>query len=387
MTTMSTFSYEELRKFLVDRLELVKTRLRKASEEDIKLLSYEAVYVFLRLTCFLVDSGYSELAVAAWQAMLEMTFARPISTDESEPMLSSLGDFWESEVPRIGEDGAKGWKDFAEAETLEEAPDPKRDRPAGPLETRDHYKAWAATEKERARASRLPARTLDEGVDNDPFRVVMFSDVKDMLIWLPSCVLPHISSLVQDAFLLFCGLPPVSGNSEQISSLIADPFIFEWEGALTMASTGGPIPSGDSANLSIKYPSFTANGSRMAMSPDTLFSGRDWFNYIPRRPDPDARVDLAWAIAAIRHIVRVCGAEELAEYYLALEWVNSSVGARKVSKALLKQYPSNIRLYNAYALIERANDNLDISRKVLASATSQRLVSCFIATQQLSLSD
>ncbi len=37
----------------------------------------QIIYVFLRLTRFLADAGFGELALAAWQASLELNLARP----------------------------------------------------------------------------------------------------------------------------------------------------------------------------------------------------------------------------------------------------------------------------------------------------------------------
>lgn len=58
------------------------------------------------------------------------------------------------------------------------------------------------------KCSQAPARTMDEVVEDDPYRVIMFSDIEDFMILLP----PQSEELRQlciDAFLLFCRLPPM----------------------------------------------------------------------------------------------------------------------------------------------------------------------------------
>ncbi len=377
LTSLSSFSYEGVRQFLIERMQLVKTKLLTATGDDVELLSRQAIYVFLRLTRFLSDSGFSELAVAAWQTLLEMTFSRPDTAGDPKTMISSFRDFWESEVPRIGEDGARGWAHFADAEDMAEPPDPKENQPAKLPETRDQYKAWATLEESSAGIARIPARTLDEGVENDPYRVVMFSDIEEFLLWLPSSIVPEATSQLQDSFLLFCRLPPAFASDEFVRLALDDPFITdcrEAAEALQKDSTAEALAA-ESIDLSSKRPLFTAIGSRVAMSADILFSPSAWFHYLQASPRAEEQIDTAWMLSVTKHLVRVRGFGELAEYYLALEWVNEPASARKVSKALLKQYPSRIRLYNAYALIESANKNVEVSRKVLSSSAGQNLVS------------
>ncbi len=77
-------------------------------------------------------------------------------------------------------------------------------------------------------------------------------------------------------------------------------------------------------------------------------------------------------LATLCQVVCLFGVEDLGEYCMSLEWINDPARAKKVAKAVLKQYPSNIRFYHAYALMERANGNLDNSHEVLQSAIRAR---------------
>ncbi|KAL2016481.1 hypothetical protein VTK56DRAFT_3477 [Thermocarpiscus australiensis] len=403
LTRVATFTYEELSRFFTEKLRSLGGRLREAGTsaggadgkkeaEEVSSLCGQLVYVFLRLTCFLHDCGYAELAVAAWQAMLEVAFCRPTAAEgNAESALSSFAEFWESEVPRLGEEGAKGWRQFVEVGGDVMA-DPalsagvQRDDDAGNTpRSSDPIAAWAAAEQQASAKARMPARTLDEGPEDDPFRVVMFSDIKDFLVWFPSPVLPRVRLLLLDAFLVFCGLPAACLSGDEFAALLNDPFVHCRSQVLDLGL--GPGVVGASSELSKRAPEFRPQGGIMAISPELLFSGNSWFRYLDRllntHQPGDRRVDASWVLCTLRYLVKMCGIEELAEYYLALEWLNEPAGARKVAKGLLKQYSSNIRLYNAYALVEQANQNCDISHKVLSSATGLALSSASSDAQLL----
>jgi hypothetical protein len=113
----------------------------------------------------------------------------------------------------------------------------------------------------------------------------------------------------------------------------------------------------------------------IAISPDVLFAGSGWFSYLYQARDEP--VDPAWVVNTIRQLVTQNEIGELAEYYLAMEWLNDPSGAKRVAKGLLKKYPSNTRLYNGYALAEWRNRNIEVTRTVLSSATTQDLVSLY----------
>jgi len=363
--------------FIMDKLRALGKKLLDTSViEDTgkgNELCSQLIYNFLRLTRFLVDSGYSELAVAAWQAELEMVFCRPVvlSKAAEDTALASFSEFWESEVTRIGEEGAKGWREFEETGGMADPPDPKSDKPGEPLKTRDKFKAWATVELQKASRSHIPARTLDEGTEDDPFRVVMFSDIKELLVWLPTAVLSRVGTQLLDAFLLFCGLPTARLSSGLVDDARNDPFVAGQSEAFEIdldSTTPGTLDE------TKRTPELRQQGGSMAFSQNVLFSGTTWFRYLDnwqRMGWSDAHS--TWILETLKQLVKGHGQEQLAEYYLAAAWLNEPNSARKVAKGLLKQYSSNLRLYSAYALIESANGNPDVSEKVLSAATSQEL--------------
>ncbi|KAK3356956.1 NRDE-2, necessary for RNA interference-domain-containing protein [Lasiosphaeria hispida] len=386
----ATFTFDGVRGFITEKLRGLRARLAEICGREgteVAEVCGQTVYVFLRLTKFLRDAGYVELAVAAWQVVLEMSFERPEGQgDDGRAAMGGFADFWESEVPRIGEDGAKGWRHFEEAAgAMEDLPEAKENTAVDVPRMGDAFKVWLAVEQEVASRSRMPARTMDEGTEDDPFRVVMFSDIEDLLVWFPTSILLWVRPQLIDAFLLFCGLPTAGMTGGLVNADQHDPFIAPWSETFEFeAEDQSPETSLEQGK---RTPEFKQQGGNMALSGDILFSGTAWFQYLDKwsnvyPPNVD-QVDVSWVLGTLKHLVRACRVEELAEYYLAMEWLNEPKGARKVAKGLLKLYSTNLRLYNAYALIEWANHNEEVSEKVLSSAASQSLPSAPTDSQLL----
>lgn len=57
---------------------------------------------------------------------------------------------------------------------------------------------------------------MDEVVEDDPYRVIMFSDIEEFLVRLPSQS-EDLRNLCIGAFLLFCRLPPMASSHSEIS--------------------------------------------------------------------------------------------------------------------------------------------------------------------------
>ncbi|KAJ3528047.1 hypothetical protein NM208_g10398 [Fusarium decemcellulare] len=344
MSNMSTFHYDTIKQMHLDRLGQIMTRSgSNISPEDLS----EAVYVFLRFTRFIYDSGYKELAVAAWQAFLELNLFRLPQLDSKSEAFESLRDFWESEVPRIGEADAQGWAKFVQDGGIGDAPEPVQDNEDLGSQSRDDYKRWASMEHSQAHKARVPARTMDEGTEDDPFRVVMFSDIEPLLFLVPGNIMPVVQQQVLDAFLIFLG----SFASEVEIMPVHD-------------------PSGDEDPVEIqrKPPAFGHKPLCVSRSLGVLFSGSEWFSYLPQKTK-DNEVELGLATNVTKQLVYTANLEGLAAYHLALSAARDGSSVKKTAKALLKRYPTNLGLYGAYALAEFANANHEVATKVLSSAT------------------
>ncbi|EXJ87368.1 hypothetical protein A1O3_04327 [Capronia epimyces CBS 606.96] len=297
------------------------------------------IYLLLRCTLFLWQSGFTERAVGIWQALFEYCFFRP-QLPVSEDPLESFHRFWASEVARIGEEGATGWNSITSPEL-----GPNTDRQDSRMPGLD-FATWAAAEDDQERCSGLPARTLDEVSETDPYRVLLFSDVREFL-FSPST--SEGLRAFQDAFLLFVGLPVLSSLPES-RRWQGDPFVFnhsrcteKWTLSIAPQDLDGE-------------PSMPLNGLSSSRTVAELyfdFLRRFLFQLATRGRDgePD---------------------ELLAEYAIALEAQADLKTARRKAKALLKQRPNSLSLYNTYAVLEYRTGNLEAAERVWSTAISMR---------------
>lgn len=98
-------------------------------------------------------------------------------------LLNSLEEFWESETPRIGEIGAKGWSSWFTSKKVEQARNSETSSALGlNLNISDPYLRWSLLELHSDRHSRLPSRSYDAVSETDPYTTILFADVRDMLM-------------------------------------------------------------------------------------------------------------------------------------------------------------------------------------------------------------
>lgn len=119
-------------------------------------------------------------------------------------LLAELENFWDSEQPRIGEADAKGWRAWDDAQQM---PEPRVGEVSaiGPT-SQDPYVAWYEVERQIAERDRRPMRTTDitaEEDDDDPFRVVLFSDIRQFMVVFRS---PLARSQLARGALVYLGL-------------------------------------------------------------------------------------------------------------------------------------------------------------------------------------
>ena len=370
-TTFSTFRYEEVKEVFVKRIKLLRAALSAVEAGGENALYQQLLYVLLRLTLYIRESGFAELAVATWQGLLEFNFFAPSQIDSPSQKFALFMAFWESEVPRIGEIGALGWCRFAENEDSSLPPEPASDEAANLRDKRHLFASWAKSEQCQAKASRVPARTMDEVTENDPFRVVLTSDIEEYLISLPSDSKTLRRSML-DSFLLFCRLSQIAGPKEIPSY---DMFI---SGGLLERLPSQTWQFGDvqawnadnGAETNIKSV-FETPVSNFASSSETMFAGT-WFNGLESWTacygGDNGPVPYQWIRTALQQLTHSHFSDDFGEYYLAFEWRNGPETIKKVSKALLKQHPSSLRLYNAYAMIEQSRGNKEAASGVFSAA-------------------
>ena len=78
------------------------------------------VDMFVQYCYFLKQVGQLEKAVASFQALIEYNLYSPEVLHEEKVVI--FESFWDSGVPRVGEQGAKGWSYWYTNKTLEPIP-------------------------------------------------------------------------------------------------------------------------------------------------------------------------------------------------------------------------------------------------------------------------
>ncbi|EZF10109.1 hypothetical protein H112_08642 [Trichophyton rubrum D6] len=366
-TTFNNFTYEKCRSVFLECLRVNENQPDSTEKQIISL------YILLRLSLFMREAGFIEHSIGLWQALLEYNFCRPQDlnpTTNRASTVSAFSEFWETEAPRIGEVGSKGWD-----RSTEDSPDPKRDLSVPDVNIKDVFGSWGNIEQTLISSSFLPARTLDEVQEDDPYRVVLFSDISEFLIQLSD---PPMLHLLVDAFLIFCRLPTIlNEGSERTSTWHIDPFLSnrslddmrrspsEWFAYIT---------SKDEEIEGHSPFSFPCSSFRNGF--DTLFGdGKHWFStfqswkttYLGR----NSPIDVEWVRRSLKMLVsKMPDNDHFASYIIAFEYSVDPREAKKYAKSLLKQRPSSIRLYNSYALIEARNGQLAAAEKVWTTTLS-----------------
>lgn len=345
-----TFTYDQCKAVYAECQKIIATQPPEKNRDQFR------IYLFLRLTTFMKDAGYSENAVGLWQAMLEFNYFHPNVAD-GQTTKSLFAEFWDSEVSRVGEEGAKGWKSGSSPEM-----EPRSDTSSLQIKSSYIFPSWADCEQERALDASLPARTLDEVNDEDPYRVIITSDVSDYLF---SATDLEKKLLLLDAFLCFCRLPPLPAHGRGPKrQWWTDRFLCSSELSWVQVAT----------NSLLRQDTRTASPmTNFATDTSTLFANSEhWFSSWQdiSHSSTDPRL-LRFQQLALRQLAdALLDNEQLTEYAIAHQLKYDAKEARKLAKALLKQRPSNLRLYNAYALVENRLGNFEAAERVWSTAIS-----------------
>lgn len=397
LTTFSSFKYEDVVAEYLECFKALKTAQQAHKSPRDPLSPNSILLLVLRLTLFMREAGFRERAVAIWQALFERHCFKPneYRTLEIDPdsscqakALSAFEEFWESEVPRIGEDGAQGWSKYALRS--EEPPSPKTGVDVDSEDDPDVYRSLASLERVRSLQARYPGRTIDDVAEDDPFRVILFSDVRDIVDAVPFGLQDH--TLLVEHFLTFCNLPPLYDTGvEEIARLDnRDPFLRNemlnsWGASLTAwkIQFAAEIPKpADAIELPVSSSPFNIPITDYVVSTDTLFAVKgSWFSPIDKwllevTPD-EGPVPRDFIHRTLKALLDVgIGGDVLAEYLLALELRLSPETSMKTAKKLIKARPTSLRLYNAHVRLECRLGKPDKATKTLSAAVN---ASCSMA--------
>jgi hypothetical protein len=228
-------------------------------------------------------------------------------------------------------------------------PEPRTESPEAMIDEQRVFESWATAEIHQAMKSRDPARTTDEVEEDDPYRVILFSDIKDFVHYFDS---KQARLSLVDAFMAFCRLPPLPYSDGQSWSQAwwADSFIrneiLEQSGIYhhqhylnDQKPRSKEYLISSSAGIESEYPNsiaqkgpFTFKFRNFPSSTETLFGDDSrWFalqdRWLNIYPGDDGPVKVDWLRRVLKNLASRAAPEyNLAIYYLAFEWKNFPEG-------------------------------------------------------------
>ncbi|KAF9527838.1 NRDE-2, necessary for RNA interference-domain-containing protein [Crepidotus variabilis] len=372
---------------IVDAITRLLNKIGDSVGEDVEI---GKLRVFWRATEALRSAGYTERAMAMFQAQAELSFQPPpnILDASFQTKLDSLEEFWDSEVPRTGEENALGWSFWASTQPnndLQTAP-PTSLLPTAPPDL-DPYRQWAAQEIIFDTKATMPSRSDAETAD--PYSMVLFADIRRLLVDIKSSRAKDVFRMI---WLSFLGLH-VPGFSGSLSGKAMDrEDDVGWDDRWNLSHLTRPtrlssiFPSNESKNalLTDSVAGAIIGREREYSSP---FSGlKNWGYGVvdpldlaggePGRVGKSAKgiwgendmVEVDQAM--VRRLFKMLRTGEVNSdenwdvLGLTFELAVSSKSATKASKALLLINQASLVLWGAHAQLERFRGRLDDARKV-----------------------
>lgn len=342
-TNPINFRFEDGKSFFLKCLQNLKDPSSSSSSksgnagggQDVQL------YILLRYTTFLREAGYEELAIATWQGLIEFHLFRPHDLPETSESatLAAFEQFWESEAPRFGEKDARGWRGHEDEDEI--VPLSKPDSGDIVL-AKDHpFQSFASLEQTSMEECQFPGKTMEEVGSDDPFHLIFYSDIKDVLE-ATGLDLPHRTLI--DAFLISMGLPELQNASTSTNYDIRTP---QWRSDVFLVDglLGGHSSATEENSLGGHHL------TRYRMTTDSLFS--EAFVKLQTWIQDGSSPALNLARQCLSMLVEAFPTDDvLAEYHLAFELRYFPETSLKAAKDVLKKQPSSLRLYNACAMIE-----------------------------------
>ncbi|KAF5356140.1 hypothetical protein D9756_004075 [Leucocoprinus leucothites] len=337
--------------------------------------------VFWRIAVLYRGAGFTERAMAMFQAQAELTFKHPSNFGgvTSKARLSELEEFWDSEMPRIGEEGAEGWAKWHASGKPEALVAPATALDKRDATQLDPYRQWSFDETQQDQSSLLPAKSFDQVAEVDPYATVLFSDIRPFLFEIRH---PDTGLAFRLAWLSFLGLQ-VPGFATSLTSDFGPNWDDRWNtGYLTTQShlnmifpslsdqktvmtesTAGALVGREKEYMNSFRIPVKECGKAVVGCLDIIADGskglRSWWN----QEDMEG-VDMLLVrriFAQLRMGVRDVAWDEMA---LGFESTLNLKNSSKLSKSLLSTAQDSLLHWSAHAQLERLRGRLDDARKV-----------------------
>ncbi|KAI8918519.1 NRDE-2, necessary for RNA interference-domain-containing protein [Powellomyces hirtus] len=354
--------------------------VRRDDKIDIKLREEILLHVFSRACFMLAQSGFIERAIALYQAMIEFScFCPPaFATQTYEQRVGMFESFWESEVPRFGEEGAVGWAATLmtnAADSVAMGLDGATPEPSG----KDDIELFANKEQQEEFYNWLPLRSADEDDLEDPYRAVLFDDVSTLMF---NISLPANRNRLILGFLHFLSVHFDGGISSN-HQFFQDPFLHcELAGPVASSFFWPSPPDGsqksitDSSHLELpmmESDPFTVPIKTYPQSSSTMLGARPWFRKWTTADSQKVKADGYGRFEFIRNVLLQCSAmsapiPDALPLLLTFEKEFGIKSAQKTAKSLLKTDRMNLALWNTYAQLDVVRGKPAEARKVYETA-------------------
>ncbi|KAM3422574.1 hypothetical protein BST61_g68 [Cercospora zeina] len=356
------FRYENCKEAYMRCLGMLHQASQNATDKQSQAIAAVQIYVLLRFTIFMREAGYIELSIAVWQALLEWNLRIPADFQNTKctGRLSALEDFWDSECARLGEPDAAGWSNYHASGTAPtRVPEISND-----ATTASSTLANALTaEGEWTRSLCLSTTADDDAAVEDPFRYVMFSDIREVLQRCDG--LGSYNALLVHAMLFFLGMPSLPFSSDETDA--TRHFSSQMRDAHLARTRDSRACGSDGSHDQVRSRS-------MLETTESLFD-ESAFDVRPSAVEFSDRM--------LEQLLAIRFDEGLAEYLLAYKHRHFPDRAPKTAKELLKSHPSSLRLYNAYALLQVArNEEQGLQKAVQVWSTAINMRSSLPADKQ-----
>ena len=250
LTTFSTSSLAGLYQKSITTLTAIQEGVIKSHQPEPNTAP-QLLALFIQYCHSLAEAGQSEKAIACFQALLEYNLCCPDQLKHSDDTpitykqnIAFFEPFWDSSAPRLGEDGASGWKQWMAAaqggqplqslllinahflthssnpgeEKVIEDDERGEDPEIALVASRSLPEAWLSLEAYRDQHDVLPYQGPEDDL-TDPERTVLFEDVSRCLFTLQD---DHLLVRLVLQFLQFLGAPiPGSLSLDHLPHLIS----------------------------------------------------------------------------------------------------------------------------------------------------------------------